>query len=146
MQQLVLDASVILKWYLESPNEKNREEALALRNSHVKGIIKLVIPEYATLEIANSLKYNGLKKLLILDAISALYNIKLQKIQSNPKLLQQSIELSDKCNITIYDSYYLALVEKLNCYFVTADEVLVRRTKKILSYVKPLNNFKVEKK
>ena len=50
----VLDASVILKWFLE---EENSEKAITLKDGHSRGEFLVVIPDLAIYEVANALRY-----------------------------------------------------------------------------------------
>lgn len=58
------------------------------------------------------------------------------------RLVRRSYELATQLNHLItYDSQYLAVAERLQCEFWTADEKLFNATQQSLSWVKWLGNF-----
>lgn len=131
MVQLVVDASVILKWFFDFPEEENRDKALDLRNKHVSGKISLCIPQYAIYEITNALTFSKYKlsKEIVIDSLEALADLRLKKSNdySDKKLMKESVELAFKYAITIYDALYLALAKKLECSLLTADEKFIKK-------------------
>ncbi len=50
----IVDASVILKWFVE---EEGTKEALNLKQNHLHGKYTLVIPDIAIYEVGNALRY-----------------------------------------------------------------------------------------
>jgi len=51
---MILDASVILKWFIE---EKDTDKALKIRDDYVAGKIDIEIPDLLIYELANVLRY-----------------------------------------------------------------------------------------
>lgn len=51
---MLLDASVILKWFLDEPDS---DKAKIIKDNHVNGKFTIVIPDIAIYEIANALRY-----------------------------------------------------------------------------------------
>ena len=51
---MVLDASVILKWFLD---EDGSNIAIDIKKSHVAGIVTIVIPDIIIYEVGNALRY-----------------------------------------------------------------------------------------
>lgn len=51
---MVLDASVILKWFLE---ENGSNKALKIKESHVAGTSTITTPDIVIYEVGNALRY-----------------------------------------------------------------------------------------
>lgn len=54
-ETLVLDASVILKWYKE---EENSDKTLEIRDKCIRGEIQISAPHLVLYEMANALRYS----------------------------------------------------------------------------------------
>ena len=55
-ETLVLDASVIVKWFCE---EEYTDIALRLRDRFFVGELTIVVPELMFYEVSNAMRYNG---------------------------------------------------------------------------------------
>lgn len=134
MVRLVIDASVILKWFFDFPDEQNRDQALVLKNLHIEGKIVLIVPQYSIYEITNALTFSKYKldKAIVLESLAALEGLKIKRIDdySDKKLMKMAVELAFEYSMTIYDALYLALANKLKCNLVTADRKFVDKLKK----------------
>ena len=51
---VVLDTSVLVKWILP---ERDSEIALRIRDAHVTGVLRIVVPDFALIELGNVLRY-----------------------------------------------------------------------------------------
>jgi predicted nucleic acid-binding protein len=58
------------------------------------------------------------------------------------ELMEQALELAWRWDITAYDATYLALTERLNASFVTADERLLKRVKGVNLRMQWIGDFK----
>ncbi|MEM2941687.1 MAG: type II toxin-antitoxin system VapC family toxin, partial [Thermoproteota archaeon] len=54
-EDLVLDASVIVKWF---SIEEDSDIAVEIRDKHVEGVLSIVSPDLALYEVVNALRYN----------------------------------------------------------------------------------------
>ena len=54
-QGYVLDASVAAKWFIRH-GEGDRELAMSIRQRHLSGHCRLIMPEFALLEVANAIR------------------------------------------------------------------------------------------
>jgi predicted nucleic acid-binding protein len=130
---IVLDTSVILKWYLE---EEDSDKALYYRTEYLNQQISITVPDLILYEISNALKYN--KDFIVNDVklvIESIYLSKIKIVSPTIELINQAIEFSSSFDVSIYDSTYLALSSLLNFQFITADEKFY---KKIISKNKNL--------
>jgi len=55
---VVLDTSVIFKWYHRA-DEENAEKALLLRDAYLNGVLVVNIPDLAIYEFANALRFRN---------------------------------------------------------------------------------------
>ncbi|MFW6132130.1 MAG: type II toxin-antitoxin system VapC family toxin, partial [Candidatus Aminicenantaceae bacterium] len=80
MNQVVLDASVMLKWYL--PDEKLSSDALELLDQYVSGEVEIVAPSLLEYEVVNGLvmaqKRGGIEEKKILEAVEGFINLDIQ--------------------------------------------------------------------
>lgn len=120
-QELVIDASVALKWFVE---ENHSNLALKVLDYLTEKALPIV-PSLFFYEIANVLRYKpefGIKD--IQEVLSALTRFGFLVVPLENALCDQTIELAFQYGITIYDASYIAISSKKNCEFVTADEKL----------------------
>ena len=123
-EKVVVDASVIVKWFLE---EEFSDEALRLRNDHIRGIIAIAVPSLLEYEVLNALKYSGVYSLEELKEIGiALNKYGFEVYELEGKLKELTIKIAVKNNITIYDASYIALATHLNTTLYTSDKELTR--------------------
>ncbi|MFA5772472.1 MAG: type II toxin-antitoxin system VapC family toxin [Thermoplasmata archaeon] len=116
---LILDASVIIKWYIQ---EKDSDIALNIRDSLIKKETDIVVPGLIYYEIANALRYaKGAARQDIEKAIGNIFLAALKTECVDERLLKDALALAIKYDTTIYDSVYLALAERHDTIYVTAD-------------------------
>ncbi len=120
---LVIDASVIVKWFL---NEENSEKARVIRSDFEKGKISIIVPELLFLEILNSLKYNKVKEQNIIAANNILFGLDFDVEGLNEEITLKAVENSVKYNITIYDALYVTLAQVYGTFLITADKELYK--------------------
>ncbi|OLS25476.1 MAG: Ribonuclease VapC3 [Candidatus Heimdallarchaeota archaeon LC_3] len=123
--QIVLDASVILKWFLQ---EDYSDLAEKLKDEFLIGTIDVLIPELAFYEITNVLRYKPNYSIQDLEeSISALTKMQLNAIKWDEIIGKNSVNIAYQYGITIYDSSYIAISHQFNCEMVTCDEKLLKK-------------------
>jgi len=135
---IVLDASVILKWFVE---EEWSEIAADIKSEYSKGKLSIVVPSLVFYEVANVLRYKtefGLKDVTV--ALTSLYALQFEIWGFEYVLASKTIELAYIYGITIYDAAYLGLAALKECFIYTVDEVLVDKTKDI-NYVAHIRDW-----
>jgi len=122
---LVLDASVIVKWYSE---EEDTEKALRIRDLFCQNKINIIVPDLMFYETANVVRYaRGIvdkEKEAILNNI-VLLNLDVVTVSRHN--LVKSLSLALKYDITIYDAIYLVIASQKKAVYVTADEKLKKK-------------------
>ena len=120
---VVVDTSVVYKWF--SPeNEELLSEALTL----LKNSATLIAPDLIIYELANSwatktkLK-NSQIKIFLKDFEEA--EIKIEPVSF--ELVRRAIDFSRKYHVSVYDATYAVLAAEKGCNFVTADSKFVAK-------------------
>jgi len=126
MKKVVLDTSVIVKWFSE---EKGSQEAKEYLRQLQQGKINIFLPELAKYELANALlKGKGLPVLVAEQALSLFYSLPINFVVETKLAAKLSYKLAQKLKITYYDACFLALADRLKAILVTANP---RHQKKI---------------
>lgn len=125
MDNLVLDASVILGWLEEG---RQGEAARVIHSDVIKGKISAWVPDFVFVEVMNILYW---KKKLPLDDINAfLDRILTAGIQVDDTPLRLEIHnvllLVVRYRISAYDAQYLRLAQRLNAKLVSFDKELLQ--------------------
>lgn len=137
MEQIVIDASVIIKWFV---NEIKSESALKIRDRYIKGEINLLAPNLILYEVLNALKYIKLHDQKEMGKVyETLVNYGIGFSELEMELAKETISIAKNSELSIYDSAYLALAKIKKGELITADEKLVKNTpKNYKKYVKIL--------
>jgi len=123
---LVIDASVAIKWYLE---EIHYEEAdLALNKSYQLHAPEIIVPEFGSIvwKKQRSRQTTGQEAMKIIAAFTAQNII----LHSQKNLLKHAFEGAVKTGQTVYDWMYLSLAFSLSCKLITADQKFYEAIKK----------------
>ncbi len=123
----VLDASVLIKWFMV---EEERDLALGLRKLHTSGRSTFFVSELTFLEILNAIRYGP--KAEEGDGAEALHVLEDLHLHVKPTdfdLLRKANAIAWAYGITVYDALYVALAEQLGYPLITADEVLLKKMK-----------------
>lgn len=141
---VVVDASVALKWVID---ESDSDTALALLDEwSVKGTV-MFAPALLAYEVANILYQNVRKGEIALNrAVKALEDVMLSGLEfdfsQDASLSMRAIELAHSSSLkAAYDPHYLALAERENCEFWTADTRMWNAVKGKFAWVRWLADY-----
>jgi predicted nucleic acid-binding protein len=127
---IVLDASVVLKWLFD--DETGSDRAARLKDAHAAGHEIVAVPDLLFYEIGNVLATKTrLPDATMAEAFSLLWDFGLERFDLGLEEYQDSLALSRKYKITLYDAAYVELSRRLKCTFVTADKRLYEKVKTI---------------
>mgnify|MGYP001580120052 CR=1 FL=1 len=119
MNRLIIDNSIVLKWFYK---ENDSDKALELLELIHDLNATLILPSLAVVELVNSLKFGKKTDSLKADDVIKKF------FALEPKLLSLDLESSlklslivHKNNITSYDACYILAAEELNIPIFTAD-------------------------
>jgi len=142
VKRIVIDASVVLKWYLS--DEEHGEKALDILDGHVSDHFSLHAPALLEFEVANGLTIAKRRARVgnndVLKAMDGFTGLGIELYPLLP-LFRKVLDYSDKYNISAYDAAYVALANDLKCNVVTADKRLFNSTQK-LKLVKWIGDFR----
>jgi predicted nucleic acid-binding protein len=128
---IVADASIVTKWY--KADEQSFEADLILLE-HALGKQTIFAPTLLLYEVSNALSVSGVvSEEALRDAITALFDAKLQYVHPDEQSLKAASSLAKKAHITIYDASYAALAQIFQCPLVTADKKLSDRIRDFVS-------------
>ena len=117
MSRIVVDASVAVKWFL--PEEQSESARSLLRSGH-----QLFAPELIYAEVGSVLRKRArggeIQDAVALDVLAMLRALRMD-IHSMRPLLEAAWRVSTACQISFYDSVYLALAVAQDAKVVTAD-------------------------
>jgi len=144
MEIIVVDASILVKWYVV---ETFREEALKLRVSYLKGVIELASPAIMPFEVLNAARYAKREidedKLKKISRSLSLYGVRLYQLDGD--YIDLVVETSLRNNITVYDASYVALAQHLDTILYTADEKLIEKlSDEYTKYVKHIREYNIQ--
>ena len=144
MKRIVIDASVVLKWYLS--DENYGKFALDILDKYVSYEIEILSPSLLEYEVINGLliaqKRGRIDQDIVSTAIDGFLSLEIeQKSLSffSPKVLL----LTRSYDLSAYDASYLALAEEESTRLITADEILFNKVKTNLKWVKWLGNLSI---
>lgn len=125
MIELVVDASVVVKWFIE---ENDSEKAILLRDMFIEGKVEFFIPSLLYFEVLNALKYSQLFDSDELnDAGESLESYGLKVVAIKNELRKNMIKIALEHGLSIYDASYLGLSIGLDKLFCTADEKIIKK-------------------
>ncbi len=124
--KLVLDASVVLKWFFsQRPDEADTGAALALLKAVGEGVVSLVQPPHFVAEVAAVLARERpqdaqrcLRDLLDIDI----------QLADDPQVMARAVDLSARYRHHLFDTLYHAVaLETPGALLVTADAAYLRQ-------------------
>jgi predicted nucleic acid-binding protein len=122
---IIPDASVLLKWGLDTLEEGDREQAVLLQNEWLDGRIDLLLPRIWAFEVGNVL---ALKKPAQADELMEIFlGYRIPEAELTPELCRATFRLMKACRATFYDAVYHAVAILRKGVLVTADESYFRQ-------------------
>lgn len=99
-----------------------------MRSLHQSGRTKLVIPEFALLEILNAVKYSErAEEADAANALGLLEKLRLEVVPLDWDLLRKATAIAWAYRIALYDAAYVAVAERLGFPFLTADDAMTKK-------------------
>jgi predicted nucleic acid-binding protein len=133
----VLDASIVLKWYL--PDEDHGQAALDLLQRYLADDLEIIVPSLLEYEVINGLviaqKRSRLREELIIAALEGFWALGIKTV-GLAGLYSRVVYFCRAFKRSAYASSYLALAEAEQIPFITADETMYNAVKKDLKWVK----------
>ena len=120
MEKIVIDTSVIVKWYIK---EANTSKALTYLEKYKENKIDILLPSVAALELANALYFSAkLNNKILRKFLNNFYNLAFQIYPLNLDFILDTQITMQGFDIAIYDSLFVTLAKNENCKLITADK------------------------
>lgn len=127
LKTVVVDASVVAKWYIA---EENSEKAVQIRDLHSTGKVTLTSPLLVLCEVGNTLtKHPSFAGQDAAKAFQSLLDLGLRlRSFAESSLLEKAFMISRELGITFYDAAYVALTA--DGPLITADKDLCMKIRR----------------
>lgn len=136
MKKFVLDTSVVVKWFSEH-DEDDLDKALGLRSGVLEGTVSVIVPDLLFYELSNALRYNPrFTANDVKEAIQTVVDMGFEVKGIEAHIIDRAVEIAFDYNVTLYDSYFLALSQVEKKPLITADYKFYGRVKRIKNIVK----------
>jgi predicted nucleic acid-binding protein len=127
LTELVLDASVAVKWAIPSAQETLTAQSLDLLERYIEGEFNFIVPDIFWAEIANVL-WKGVRQRRWPQAVAeaAVSKMTAQDFStvSSLTLLPEAFKIALSHHRSVYDCLYVALAVQFKTQMITADERL----------------------
>ena len=137
----VIDSSVAVKWVLP---ENLTDKALLVRDDYRNQLVELIAPDVYIVEIAHALtRAERQGRIVVSDAVKHLTDLlsTLPALHPTLSLLLRATQISSQLRIGVYDCLYVALAEREQCEFITADDKLIKNVQAHFPFVVPLSSL-----
>lgn len=122
MSEVVLDSSVVLKWF-RSRGERHLDAARALRDRFESGDLHVVVPPLSYLEVLNiAARKWGWDEARLDRTAAALSELRFEAVL--PEI--RSVARWASHGLTAYDASYVAVADRVGVPLITDDSELVR--------------------
>jgi len=142
LNRVVLDASVVLKWYLV--DEEYGHIALNLLDNFMSNEWEFLAPSLLEYEVINGLtfaqKRGRLKEEILCSAIEGFVQLEM-KLVNLSHFYPRVLHYCKLYGCSAYDASYLGLAETEGVALITGDEKLYNMVKKNISWVKWIGNI-----
>ena len=125
----VPDASVILKWVFDTPDEDDRDAALMLLNSWVAGECEFLLPSLWLYEVGNIMGRNIPDKAP--DFMEMLIDYRIEEVPVSAAIAGRTLAIMADCGVTFYDAVYHAVALERRGTLVTADAGYLKKAGKL---------------
>lgn len=134
MKDIVIDASVALKWF--QPQEDGSAEASQLLKDAAQGQIRLYAPTLLILEITNVLvKRKKISPETVAQIVAEIVQLPITFVDVSIEEYVSLLPYMKKYDLTAYDALYLHLAHLKNAQLVTADQQLLAASRVPLQLV-----------
>jgi predicted nucleic acid-binding protein len=123
----VPDASVILKWAFNSPDEEDADKALDFLGRWLDGKCEFIVPKLWAFECGNVL---GLKNPGNAEEIMGiLLGYRFTECELNQAVASAALQIMRDCKVTFYDAVYHAVALEHGGTLITADAVYQQKAR-----------------
>jgi len=142
LKRIVVDASVVLKWYLS--DEKYSQVALEILDKYVSYEVEILAPSLLEYEVLNGLliarKRGRIQNEIVATAVEGFLSLEIER-KNISFFYPDVLFFSESYDLSAYDASYLALAKEESVLLVTADKNLYNKVKTKLKWVKWLGGI-----
>ncbi len=142
MNRIVIDASVVLKWYLS--DEKHSHSALDILDKYVSYEVEILAPSLLEYEVLSGLliarKRGRIQEEMVFTAVEGFLSLEIEQ-KDISFIYPEVLHFSESYDLSAYDASYLAVANEEGALLVTADKNLYNKVKKDIKWVKWLGDF-----
>lgn len=141
MSVLVFDSSAALKWFLP---ELHADKAKQIRDEYRKAITELIAPDIFPVETLHALTKAERQKRITHGTAHPIWQsimVDCPALYPYIPLLDRAYEIAAAARIGIYDCIYVALAERENCEFATADDRIIKNLQRQFPFIRHLSTF-----
>ncbi len=140
--QYVLDANVVVKWFIPEVDSDKADRLLADFRNHR---LDIIAPDVLVSEVGNTLWKRSvkIKDISVADAASS-YTDFLDldvPLHSSTTIAEDALSIATSEQHPLYDALYISLALKKGCEFITADEKLVTKLSHRFPLIRLLKNI-----
>lgn len=135
MEKIILDASVVIKWFTK---EQDSDKAIVYLKSFYNNEVTILAPSLLFYELGNILINKRSSKNKIAEVKKKLQDLQLEIKDIGLEWFGKIYENSLDYSLSFYDSAYVTLMQNKNCKFITADKKLYDKVKNKFTYIKLL--------
>jgi predicted nucleic acid-binding protein len=125
---LILDASVVVKWFVREPDSAKSD---AFLNAISRGEYHVAVPSLLRAELTHVLwkkRLAGYSRDVVSAVLRELDKLAFEEVPME-QLFPPAFDAAFNYGITLYDAFYVALAELTQGTLVTFDHDLLRKTK-----------------
>jgi predicted nucleic acid-binding protein len=142
LNRIVIDASVVLKWYLS--DEKHGYTALEILDKYVSYEVEILAPSLLEYEVLNGLfiarKRGRIQEEMVFTAVEGFLSLEIE-LKALSFFYPEVLHFSESYYLSAYDASYLAVANEEGALLVTADKNLYNKVKIDLKWVKWIEDF-----
>ena len=122
---VVLDTSVVAKWFLEGDG---LDRAVKIRDEFLDGSIPIALCELTLYELGNLLRFKGFSYKDVDEALASLFDLGVDIIVPTKGMLGSTARVAETHSLTFYDAAFVALAQELQFKLKTADREIFEKT------------------
>ena len=133
---IVPDASVLLKWVLESDYEEDRDRALEIREAWLSGKCTMILPSLWLFEVGNVLGFK--ERALAEHLIKTLTDSRFDEL-TPARFYVKALELMRKFKVTFYSEKHTSISSVMMMIIIIFDLVMISGRECILLSISSLH-------
>lgn len=122
---IVPDASVLLKWAFDSPDEGDRDNALNFLEAWLEERVEIILPKLWFFEVSNVIMLK--KPELSMELMEIFIGYNLSEYETTLELCEETFKLMRRYGVTFYDAVYHAVAMLKKGVLLTADDAYSKK-------------------